>query len=293
MMRMLSVVACLAVFLVTDVRAEEAAPTVAAGVPSVDDLLKRVSKTMADARDYTGVFVREERMDGKLGKQTNRFKFAKPFKVYLAFIAPHKGREVLFVRGWNDNEIRVHKGSFPDLTVNLDPHGSMAMNENHHSVLDFGLAYTAQICKRNLDQLRKRNEGEIRVEDGGTLFGQAIWKVTSVFPKGGYHTLVREDETLWDVARRTGQDMYWILYSNRKQGWDEADDPDEGDKVFVPRYYGARAELMLDKQTGLPVQMIVWDHSGNVYERYTYRELKINTGLTSRDFDPDNPKYNF
>ena len=39
--------------------------------------------------------------------------------------------------------------------------------------------------------------------------------------------------------------------------------------------------------------MIVWDRGGRIYERYTYKDLKLDVGLTARDFDPDNPKYNF
>lgn len=277
--------------------AEETAPAPASEtakqVPTVNELLERVTDLMDKTQDYTGIFIREERKDGRFIKQVNRFKFKKPFQVYLAFVKPHAGREVIFRRGWNDNEIKVHKGSFPDVTVNLDPRGNMAMKDNHHPVLEFGIANVARLCKRNLDRLRKRGEGEIRVEDGGEMLGHRVWKVITVFPKGGVNTIVREDETLWDVARRTGQDMYWILYSNRSKGWDEADDPDEGDRVFVPRYYGAKAELYLDKQTGLPVRMIVWDRAGRIYERYTYKDLKLNVGLTARDFDPDNPKYDF
>ena len=30
-------------------------------------------------------------------------------------------REVLYVKGWNDDKIRAHKGTFPDMTVNLRP----------------------------------------------------------------------------------------------------------------------------------------------------------------------------
>lgn len=39
--------------------------------------------------------------------------------------------------------------------------------------------------------------------------------------------------------------------------------------------------------------MIVWDRAGRIYERYTYKDLKLDVGLTARDFDPDNPKYDF
>ena len=28
-------------------------------------------------------------------------------------------------------------------------------------------------------------------------------------------------------------------------------------------------------------------------EEYNYRDIRLNVGLTDRDFDPDNPTYNF
>ena len=270
-----------------------ASDAVQAAVPSVEQLISLARKTMAATQDYTGVLVREERVDGKLVKQINRFKFAKPFKVYLYFVEPHKGREAIFVRGWNDGEIRVHKGSFPDISLNLDPLGSTALNGKHHPIHHFGFEYMIELVDRNLSLAKKHAEGETAVSDGGKVAGEAVWKIDVRFPKKGWMAKAREDETLWHISKRTGQDMNWILYSNRSKGWDEPDDVDEDDPVFIPRYYGHKAEFYVVKDTGLPVKSVVWDWSGRLYERYSYRDVKLNPGLTRADFDPNNPKYNF
>jgi hypothetical protein len=262
-------------------------------VPTVTALLEQARRTMASTRDYTGKLKRTERLGDELITQLNAFKFAKPFSVYLAFLEPIRHREVLYVRGWNKGNLCVHKGSFPDLTVNLDPQGSTAMANNHHPITHFGFDKLIDLAARNLLLAQKRAEGDIQVSDGGQLLGQPVWKIVAALPHGGSRVRVAEDETLWDIAERTGQDMYWILVNNRDQGWDEPDDIDPGDEVFVPRYYGARTDFYLNKETGLPVQVVVVDQKGRLYERYEYSDIRINPGLTRADFDPDNPKYKF
>ena len=87
--------------------------------------------------------------------------------------------------------------------------------------------------------------------------------------------------------------MYWILYNNKHNDYDEPDDVDEGDKVFIPRYYGSRVAFYLGKDDGLPVKAEIWDRNGKLYERYEYPEIKRNVGLTAKDFDPKNSAYNF
>ncbi len=45
---------------------------------------------------------------------------------------------------------------------------------------------------------------------------------------------MQDDQTLWDVARKYNKDMYQILHHNADKGWDEPDDPDQGDAVGSP-----------------------------------------------------------
>jgi hypothetical protein len=248
---------------------------------------------MSTTNDYRGTLLRQERFLDGMKQQLNAFKFKNPFSVYLRFIDPFKGREVLFVRGWNDNELRVHKGSFPDVTVNLDTQGSTAMKGSHHPITQFGFDSTLKMAAKNLRLAQQRSEGEIKVSDGGVVNAQPVWKIEARFPQGGYNVTAKDDETLWDISKRTGQDMYLLLYTNQDKKYEDPDDVDEGDQVFIPRYYGGQAEFNVSKETGLPVRVIIRDWQGRLYEQYDYTEVKLNAGLTSRDFDPGNPEYHF
>jgi outer membrane lipoprotein-sorting protein len=264
-----------------------------AKIPTVDQIIETAEKTLAGTKDYTAKLLRQERFLDGMKNQLNFFKFKKPFSVYLRFIDPFKGREVIFVRGWNDNELKVHKGSFPDITVSLDPKGGTAMERSHHPITQFGFANTLKMAAKNLNLARKRGEGDIKVSDGGVVNGQPVWKIESRFPKGGRFVTAKDDETLWDISKRTGQDMYLLLYANQDRDYDEPDDVDEGDKVFIPRYYGGRTEFYVTKKESIPVRVVIRDWRGRLYEQYDYTEIKRNVGLTRKDFDPDNKAYDF
>jgi hypothetical protein len=177
------------------------------------------------------------------------------------------------------------------VNVSLDPRGGMAMEGNHHAVLDFGLENTIKLSAKVVRTARQRNEGTFAVSDGGQVAGRKVWKIEANFPRGGYNATVQKGETLWEVAKRTGQDMYLMLYLAKD--CDDPDDPDEGDTIFVPRYYGAKAEFFLDQETFLPLRVTIWDWAGQVYESFEYRDLKLNPGLGPKDFDPDNPAYKY
>ncbi len=260
-------------------------------VPTVEEILSRSAAAMAKINDYTGRMIKHERFGKEVEKAVMEFKFARPFKVYIKYITPHQGREAIYKRGWNDNEVKVHKGDFPDLTLNLDTLGGTAMDENHHPVTDFGLENTIRISGKNLRKAIKRSEGDFKVTDAGQVLGQPAWKIDARFPKGGFFTTAKDDETLWDIGKRTGQDAFIIMYANKD--FDDPDDPDEGDKVFIPRYYGGRSEFIVNKKTGMPIKVSTWDWNGRLYESYEYPVLKFNVGLTAKDFDPDNKAYDF
>jgi outer membrane lipoprotein-sorting protein len=266
-------------------------PTGDAAIPTAEDLFKKAEESVKQYQDYAGTFTKNELFGKELQKHVIQFKFAAPFKVYGKYTEALAGRELMFVRGWNDNEVKAHKGSFPDLTVNLNPEGGMAMEGNHHAITDFGLENMIRISAKNTLRALQKGEGSVKVSDGGTLNGQAVWKVEASYPKGGYNVTAKDDETLFHIARRTGQDMYVIKHYNPK--YEDPDDVSEGDQVFIPNYYAGKSEYYFAKDNFMLIKVVSWDHNGRLYETYEFTNLKFNVGLTSQDFNPDNKSYNF
>lgn len=58
-------------------------------------------------------------------------------------------------------------------------------------------------------------------------------------------------------------------------------------------YYAHRAVICISQRTRLPIHVKIWNADNKLVEDYGYADLKINPGLTPRDFAPDNPAYGF
>jgi hypothetical protein len=153
-----------------------------------------------------------------------------------------------------------------------------------------------QLTDRVLDNVRRaraKNVGSLAILDRETLFGRPTVKLEATAPPTGKSPTLEKGETLWDLAKATGQSMYVILHANRHRKWRQADHPEPGDAVIVPDFYAGRLVLWIDEDTKLPLQVDLYDHEGNLYEHYEHHDLKINVGLTDADFDPTNPAYRF
>ena len=115
----------------------------------------------------------------------------------------------------------------------------------------------------------------------------------ATFPPTGKTPTITKDETLWEIAKTTGQSMYVILHANQRRGWTQADHPKPGDAIMVPEFYAGRMVIWIDETRHLPLQIDLYDHEGALYEHYEHHDLKINVGLKPIDFDPKNPAYKF
>ena len=76
--------------------------------------LEKSRQAYEDVRDYTALFIKEERSEGKLDPPEEIFlKFEKPFKIYMKWLnPPKKGLEVHYERGKHDNKLAIHKPGF-------------------------------------------------------------------------------------------------------------------------------------------------------------------------------------
>jgi outer membrane lipoprotein-sorting protein len=279
--------ALLVALLATNLSAHAGAQS---GTPTAEQLFAQSLASIKKVDSYQGVFVMRELIGEELEVSKVEFKFKRPFKVYMKYLTKPEGQEVLFVRGKNENEIKAHKGSFPDITVNLNPYGRMAMKGSHQPILTFGLQKQIEIMGHIYRKAVATGQVTYTVKNAGTFMGEPVWEVEAKLPSTGKKVTVLEGENLWKLAKRTGQTMYVILHYNDIRSPDSID---EGDEVFVPDHYGSRVRYLIGKESLMPLQETSWDHKGRVYESYDYPEIELNAGLTDSDFDPDNEAYDF
>lgn len=93
--------------------------------------------------DYSCTFSKIERIDGKLTDQQHMSMKVRhrPFSVYMKFLKPFAGREVLYVDGQNNgNLVALEAGWKRNFgKVNLDPKGSMAMSGQKYPITRAGI----------------------------------------------------------------------------------------------------------------------------------------------------------
>ena len=259
-------------------------------------LTEQSKASLANIKDYTAIFIKKELFGKKMSREEIiEFKFRKPNDVYMKWTgSANKGQEALFRKGVNNNKVKAHKGGLLNvINVNSAPEGKLAMDGQHHRIVDAGIGPTSLLVYRGMKKGMARKEATFinhgNVNDGG----RELIKIEAIYPEkceGVTHT-VAKGETLWDLAKKYDQDMYVILHNNK--GISGPTDIKAGQQVLVPHHYCRRAVTYTDAKTKLLVKLEIYDWSNTLYESYEFKDIKLNVGLTDKDFDPKNPTYNF
>ncbi|MFL5328335.1 MAG: DUF1571 domain-containing protein [Gemmataceae bacterium] len=226
---------------------QQSSPLVAAA-----QLLNEAQTSFARVNDYTGMFYKQERVNGQLNpEQTIQIRVRQqPFSVYLKWNGPQKfvGQEACFVSGKNSNMVRVKAATGLASAigwVSIDPKGPRATANDRHSITDFGIGHLIERMTRNVDEYRKQPPDQTQITFGEYRFLQKA--------------CVRMETT---HRTNTGQ------------------------------FYAARTVIYFDKETRLPVRAEAYDwpkaggtQGGDLLECYSYVDMKFNVGLTDAAFN--------
>ncbi len=206
---------------------------------------------------YTATFRRQERVKGTLGpKQTLQMKVRqRPFAIYLKFLEPSAGKEVVYAEGHHDNKLIAHAGGLSRLLVPrlaLAPDHPLALADSRHPVTDAGLAHLTSLLIRYRQLDLEQPEAETILD-----------RVTDAKGRLWYRSIHRHRS---HVAERPFAEVY-VLY-----------DPD----TLIP----------MDIQN---FDWPAPGHKGalQLAEHYSYEGVDFDSGLTALDFDPANPNYSF
>lgn len=205
-----------------------------------------------NVRDYTCTLIKREALDGALGDPQHIMMKVRqaPFSVYMFFLKPYQGREVLYVDGANNNELIVLEAGWKRHLgkMNLDPNCMVAMRGQKHPVTEVGIRnlvaklVAAKTAEMKFTECNVTSNPNIRVNDRSTTMIQIE------------HPLPRKE---------FGTHITRIFLDN---------------ELRVPIHYDAYL------WPEAPGQTPPLDAS------YTYANLKLNVGLASRDFDATNPE---
>lgn len=215
----------------------------------LNDVLTNIDQNV---RDYTCTLIKQESLDGELGEQQHIMMKVRnqPFSVYMVFLKPYQGREVLFVDGVNNNEMTVLDVGFKRHLgpLSLDPNGMVAMRGQRHPITEVGLRnLTAKLVAGKTAEMKfmecnVTSNPNIKIGDRPTTLIQIEHPV----PRKEFATHITR-----------------IFLDN---------------ELRVPICYDG---YLWPEAPG---------QSPPLDSRYTYANLKLNVGLAARDFDSTNPE---
>jgi hypothetical protein len=204
-------------------------------------------------RDYSCTLVKQERVDGDLGEpQHIAMKLRhEPFSVYMRFLKPFQGREVLYVDGQNNNELFVMEAGWKRTIagkMSFRPDNAIVMRGQKYPITRVGI--------RNLmAQLIMYSEAEMQYAECDVTSNPDI-KIT-----GRSTTMVQVTHPI--PRQNFRAHITRVFFDN------ELRVPIHYDAFGWPEKPGAQPPLE---------------------ESYTYANLKLNNGFTARDFDSNNPE---
>ncbi len=205
-----------------------------------------------DIKDYSCTFSKQEVVDGRMG-ESQRIAMRvshEPFGVYMKFIKPFAGREVLYVDGANDNKLVAlsdgWKRNFGK--VYLDPQGSTAMDGQRHPITKAGIKNLSRELIKIMEADMKFAECDVKCYPEVKIDNRATTMIEATHP-------VPRNVFKFHIARIYIDNEYKIPTAFEAYTW--------------PKQQGGKPQLM---------------------EKYIYTDLKLNNGYTEKDFSVDNPE---
>ncbi|HEX4413532.1 MAG TPA: DUF1571 domain-containing protein [Lacipirellulaceae bacterium] len=214
-------------------------------------VLKSTAETIdRDVHDYNCTLVKQERVDGELGdKQFILLKVMhQPFSVYMSFLKPYAGREVVYVEGQNSGKLIVLEAGMKRMLgkMPLDPNGSLAMSGQKHPITDVGFRNLCTKLGKMWEAETKFAECDVTTDPNTHIANRSTTMIQVVHP-------VPRQDFRFHAAR--------LFLDN---------------ELKVPIHFDAYS--WPEQEGGEPL----------LEESYTYTNLKLNNGYTAREFDAAN-----
>lgn len=218
-------------------------------------------------RDYTAIMIKREQVGGVLGdyeymgvkvrnRQVENGKIRTPFSVYMAFLKPTsvKGREVIYVENKNSGNLVAHEGGMRGRFL-----PTVSLDPNGMMAMR-GQRYP--ITEMGIENL-----------------------VVKLIEKGERDRLQGPCTVEFLQGAKVGGRPCTVLTVKH----------DEKRPCFDFHV----AQIFIDNELNIPIRYCAyeWPKSAGgqpvLLEEYTYQNIKLNVGLTDKDFDQENPKYKF
>ncbi len=120
---------------------------------------------VAAVKDYEAVFSKRELVGRNVSQSEIILKFREqPYSVYMHFVKPHKGREVIYVQGRNNGNLLAHETGLKSIagTVSLAPDSETAMDGNRYPITMVGMKNLVSQVIRQWEEETKYGEVDVK-----------------------------------------------------------------------------------------------------------------------------------
>jgi outer membrane lipoprotein-sorting protein len=234
----------------------------------------------------------QERIGKRIEIRNSKFKIqVSPKKLYMK--NQDSGVELLYVAGWNNNKPFINPNGFPYVNVSFDVNSPKVRNDGHHPITHAGFSYLYAQVKNTEKKLAANGQ---KLEDIITIAGDYTWNGKSctklILDNPDFQFIsytCTQSESLLSLCERINVSEYLVMEKNNL-GYGA--NVTKGMVLKVPNAFAKKAELYIDKSSGIPIYQVVYDDKG-VFEKYEFKNLKINPSFNSAEFTTQCAGYGF
>ena len=230
----------------------------------------------------------QERVQGKYRVSSSAVKLQRqPRKIYIKLSS---GPELLFIEGINNDKVLVNPAGFPYVNLNLEVNSSTLHKDQHHTINDVGFDYLTGIIKDAIQRCGTRFDEYFKYEGDVKWNNLNCCKVVitdNAYKFSSY--IAGKDETVISIAQKLKLSEFKIAELNKLSDFGNVK---QGRVLVIPSSYARVTELLVDKQTWLPLSTKVYDNEG-LFEAYDYMNLKINPAFDPAEFSKAYKGYGF
>jgi hypothetical protein len=252
-------------------------------------ILTSLFKSVDNVKTLTYTMTHSERMDdGRILSDSSQVRSQKsPQKIFMKM---SDGAEVLWCAGLNNGNAWVHPNSFPFVTLELDPDGSIMRKNQHHGVQYAGYDYFKAVLKQSADKAGKNFDAHFLYVGAIVYQGISCYNILALDRDFGYLPYtVQKGETVLSIAKKLWLSEVMIMQHNKLSSFT---DIKTGQTLMVPTDYGKLITLYIDKTTMLPLLIRVDDEKG-LFEQYIFRHVKVDPALPADAFSKECKEYHF
>ncbi len=128
-------------------------------------LAKETHENLKKVKDYEATFTKKEVVGSKLITAEMFIKFREePFSVYIKYLNPHAGREVIYVAGRNKGKLLAHAEGVASIigTLKLATDSRDAMEENRYPITMFGMSNMLTTLIQQWESEEKKNDAVVK-----------------------------------------------------------------------------------------------------------------------------------